>query len=75
MNKKSIPYRVWHRIVRATKTNDAQVSGVCTMWLFTTLGGLMSKNSNIPIWYCICIGSIWVLVAFIINLFYPLDED
>jgi len=75
MNKKSIPHRVWNRIVRATKTNDAQVNGVIIFWLLTTLGGLMSRTANVPVWYCISVGSIWVLIAFIANLINPLDED
>lgn len=75
MSKKSIPYRVWHRVVRATKTNDAQVNGVCMMWMLTTVGGLMSRNTDIPIWYCIAFGSIWVFIAFILNLINPLDVD
>ena len=75
MNKKSIPHRVWNRIVRATRTNDAQIGGVCMLWMLTSLGGLMSKNSDIPVWYCICFGSIWVFVAFILNLINPLDGD
>lgn len=75
MNKNSIPYRIWNRIIRATKTNDAQISGVCSMWLFTIIGSLITSNGRVPIWYTIAFGSIWVFVAFTHNLINPLDED
>lgn len=73
MNKESIPYRIWHRIVRATKTNDAQVNSVATMWFITSVGLATRQDTNIPIWYCIAFGFIWVIIAFIINLISPLD--
>jgi hypothetical protein len=75
MSKKTIPHKVWRRIVRATKTNDCQVGSVILFWFATTLGGLLSRTANVPTWYCILVGSIWVLVAFISNLINPLDEN
>jgi len=75
MNKNSIPSRIWNRIIRATKTNDAQINGVCLMWLFTIIGSLTSSNGRVPIWYTISFGSIWIIIAFIHNLINPLDED
>lgn len=69
----SILHKIWNRIIRATKTNDAQVHGVVFFWCVTTLGLLARERPILPVLFCISAGSIWVVIAFLMNLIDPLD--
>ena len=67
--------KIRRRIVNATKTNDVQIGSVAFMWVLTSFGLATREHPNIPVWYCLAVGSIWAIAAFILNLIDPINPD